>query len=346
PAGSRRRAPPIRDWSRCATWRSTPATSTSSSCGRFSIPCRSPGGCRGAPAPRGRSPRSPWRPTGRSATRSWPGGRRRAAAAAARSASPAPKESDSAGSTWMPRAWISAPCGGSPRRCGCTARWPPRGLYADVTADSLSFDGLRGSFPGLPLRGAVSGPVRLAGPLTALETHLRLRSPGGAVAVDGTLRLDLPRFGARDLGLAARDLDLERWLPGAPASRLTFAVRGSVTADSGAPPVGALAATLGPSLVAGSALDSGTARVRFADRRLYLDSLRIAQPGLVTTGAGSLGLAAGASGRLALDFDADSLVVLDSLAAWLAGGPAGLAGSARAALALDGALDSLGLDAR
>src|SRR5581483_5824419 len=100
-------------------------------------------------------------------------------------------------------------------------------------------------------------------------------------------------------------------------------------------PVGALAATLGPSLVAGSALDSGTARVRFADRRLYLDSLRIAQPGLVTTGAGSLGLAAGASGRLALDFDADSLVVLDSLAAWLAGGPAGLAGSARAALGLD-----------
>jgi translocation and assembly module TamB len=237
-----------------------------------------------------------------------------------------------------------------PSRVRGTVRLDTRGdtlgIYADVTADSLSFDGLRGSFPGLPLRGAVSGPVRLAGPLTALETHLRLRSPGGAVAVDGTLRLDLPRFGARDLELAARDLDLERWLPGAPASRLTFAVRGSVTADSGAPPVGALAATLGPSLVAGSALDSGTARVRFADRRLYLDSLRIAQPGLVTTGAGSLGLAAGASGRLALDFDADSLVVLDSLAAWLAGGPAGLAGSARAALALDGALDSLGLDAR
>jgi translocation and assembly module TamB len=238
-----------------------------------------------------------------------------------------------------------------PSRVTGTVRLDTRGdtlgLYADVVADSLSFDGLRGSFPALPLRGAVSGPVRLAGPLTALETHLRLHSAGGAVSVDGTFRLDLPRFGARDLELAAEDLDLERWLAGAPASRLAFAVRGTVTADSGAPPVGALAATLGPSLVAGSALDSGVARVRFAERRLYLDSLRIAQPGLITTGAGSLGLAAGVGGRLALDFDADSLVVLDSLASWLAGGAAGLRGSARAAVALDGSLlDSLGLEAR
>src|SRR5438093_106091 len=34
-------------------------------------------------------------------------------------------------------------------------------IYADVTADSLVFDGLRGSFPTLPLQGAVTGPVKL-----------------------------------------------------------------------------------------------------------------------------------------------------------------------------------------
>src|SRR5439155_775997 len=45
-------------------------------------------------------------------------------------------------------------------------------VYADVTADSLSFEGLRGSFPTLPLQGAVTGPVKLAGPLGALETHV------------------------------------------------------------------------------------------------------------------------------------------------------------------------------
>src|SRR5947208_1841248 len=47
-------------------------------------------------------------------------------------------------------------------------------IYADVTADSLSFEGLRGSFPTLPLQGAVTGPVKLAGPLGALETHVDL----------------------------------------------------------------------------------------------------------------------------------------------------------------------------
>src|SRR5216117_2053245 len=60
-------------------------------------------------------------------------------------------------------------------------------IYADVTADSLEFDGLRGSFPTLPLQGAVTGPVKLAGPLGALETHVDLHSRGGDVRGDGTL---------------------------------------------------------------------------------------------------------------------------------------------------------------
>src|SRR5947208_1863410 len=52
------------------------------------------------------------------------------------------------------------------------------GVYADLTADSLSFDGLKGSFPALPLRGAVAGRVQLTGPLAALETHAALHSAG------------------------------------------------------------------------------------------------------------------------------------------------------------------------
>src|SRR2546430_1512481 len=86
------------------------------------------------------------------------------------------------------------------------------GIYADVTADSLSFDGLRGSFPTLPLVGAVTGPVKLAGPLGELETHVDLHSRGGAARRDRTLMLDLPHYGARDLEVTARDLDLTHWL--------------------------------------------------------------------------------------------------------------------------------------
>jgi hypothetical protein len=235
------------------------------------------------------------------------------------------------------------------------------GLYADVTTDSLSFDGLRGSFPTLPLRGAVAGPVRLHGTLAALETHAALRSVGGGGTVegDGVLLLGQPSYGARDFTLRARDVDLARWLQGAPASRLEFTVSGGVAGDSAAPPTGALTAALGPSLFAGTALDSGFAAVRFADRRLYVDSLRVAQPGLITTGSGSLGWRRGTRGALALDFDADSLHSLDSLTNWLVGSDGGgaadgargerverLGGSVRVLLTLEGSLDSLGLEAR
>src|SRR5439155_1508475 len=114
------------------------------------------------------------------------------------------------------------------------------GVYADLTADSLSFDGLKGSFPALPLRGAVAGRVQVAGPLAALETHAELHSAGGAVQGDGVLLLGGKgaRTGARDFTLHARDLDLARWLDRGPASLLTFSVEGSVVADGALPPVG------------------------------------------------------------------------------------------------------------
>src|SRR5437763_619781 len=237
------------------------------------------------------------------------------------------------------------------------------GIYADVTADSLSFDDLRGSFPTLPLLGAAAGSVKLAGPLGALETHVDLHSGGGAVRGDGTLMLDLPHYGARGLTVTARDLDLAHWLGRrAPPSRLSFSLRGDFEVGSPVPPVGTLQATLEPSQLAGASVDSGAARVRFADRRLYVDSLRITQSGLVTTASGSLGWTRGTGGQLALDFGADSLTALDPLVGWLGGGspdplddPGGgrgdarntpLAGAARVLLTLEGSLDSLGLDAR
>jgi len=241
------------------------------------------------------------------------------------------------------------------------ARSEALGIYADVTADSLSFDGLRGSFPTLSLQGAVTGPVKLAGPLGALETHLDLHSRGGDVRGDGTVMVDLPRYGARDLQVTARDLDLSHWLGRvAPPSRLSFTVRGDFAGDSAVPPLGTVQAILEPSRLAGAGVDSGAVRVRFADRRLYVDTLRVAQSGLITTGSGSLGWTRGARGQLALDFDADSLNVLDPLVRWLVGdapdaladpgggveGTAPLAGAARVLLRLEGSLDSLGLDAR
>src|SRR2546430_4823154 len=112
------------------------------------------------------------------------------------------------------------------------------GVYADVAADSLSFDGLKGSFPTLPLSGPVAGTVKLAGPLPHLEPHAALHSGGGSVQGDGVLLLGAGAAGqgVRDFTLRAGDLDLASWLARAPASLLTFTARGDVTVDSGAAP--------------------------------------------------------------------------------------------------------------
>src|SRR2546427_89712 len=163
-------------------------------------------------------------------------------------------------------------------------------IYADVTADSLSFEGLRGSFPTLPLQGAVTGPVKLAGPLGALETHVDLHSRGGDVRGDGTLMLDLPHYGTQDLQVTARDLNLANWLGrAAPSSRLSFTVHAEFAGDSAVPPLGAVQAILEPSQFAGAGLDSGAVRARFADRRGYGGALRAAPAGPTPPGAGALG---------------------------------------------------------
>ena len=232
------------------------------------------------------------------------------------------------------------------------------GVTADVTTDSLSLDGLRGSFPGLPLRGTLAGTIRLSGNLAALETHADLTmAESGNVRGDGILVLRVLEYGARNFTLSARALNLQRWLAvrggGGPPSRLTFTLTGSVVGDSATAPSGELTVALAPSFFAGSVVDSGAAKLNLADGRLYVESLLLQQPGLVTRGSGSLGWRRPTRGSLSLDFDADSLSVLDSLVTWLAGpalaGPTpdeALTGSARVLLTLDGALDSLGIEAR
>jgi hypothetical protein len=136
----------------------------------------------------------------------------------------------------------------------------------------------------------------------------------------------------------------------APPSRLTFTATGSVAGDSATTPAGGFSAVLAPSLFAGTIIDSGATRMRFADGKLYVDSLRLQQPGLLTRGSGSLGWKRPEQGRLVLDFDADSLSVLDSLVTWMAGPRAmastsedKLKGSAKVRLTVAGALDSMSL---
>src|SRR5881396_2728210 len=243
---------------------------------------------------------------------------------------------------------------------GLDTRTDVLGVSADVRADSLALDGLTGRIAHFPLRGSLAGTIRLSGDIAGLETHadLDMLGGGGGVRGDGTLLLGArgvhPGYGAQDFTLHAQDVNLRRWLvrPGAPPSRLTFTAKGSVVADSVTKPAGAVSVVLNPSFFAGAVIDTGATRMRLADGQLFVDSLRVQQPGLLTSGSGTLGWRRPDRGTLVFDFAADSLSVLDSLVTWFAGpsvvaasGEAKLNGSAQVRLSLVGALDSLSIGA-
>ncbi len=237
-------------------------------------------------------------------------------------------------------------------RFGADSRRDTVALDVDAQLDTLSFDGLAGSFPGLALRGAVSGAIRLAGPLDSLATHVDVVRVGGGgrVRADGTLELLPDRRGARGLAVDAGDLSLDRWFAGAPPSRLNVTATVTLDADTtGTPPMGEVALRLAPSHIAGTPLDSGALRLRFGDGMVHVDTVWLRQPGLITDGAGTLGWRRPRAGETLLTFDADSLSTVDSLVSWLSGtwrdtARAVLAsGAAVVHLRVAGALDSLAI---
>ncbi|HLZ44111.1 MAG TPA: translocation/assembly module TamB domain-containing protein [Gemmatimonadales bacterium] len=236
------------------------------------------------------------------------------------------------------------------------------GVNADVYADSLALDGLTGRIPNFPLRGTLTGPIRLSGDVAGLETHadLSMLGGGGGVRGDGILLLGArdahPGYGARRFTLHAQDLNLQRWLvrrsANPPPTRLTFTANGTFEADSVTKPAGRVAVALAPSLFAGAIIDTGSAHLHFTDGKILVDSLRVQQPGLLTNAGGTLGWKHPDAGILTIDLAADSLSVLDSLVTWFAGPDlaaasteAKLKGSAQVRLTLEGALDSMSLGA-
>ena len=237
-------------------------------------------------------------------------------------------------------------------RFGADSRRDTVALDVDAQFDTLSFDGLAGSFPGLAFRGAASGAVRLAGSLDSLSTHADLvrLGGGGRVRADGTLELLPDHRGAQGLALEVDDVSLERWFSGAPPSHLNLTATVTLDLDTaGTPSAGAIAVRLAPSRLAGTPLDSGVLRLRFADGLVHLDTVWLRQPGLITDGAGALGWRRPRSAETLLTFDADSLSTVDSLVSWVSGGWRDTAravltsGAAVVHLRVAGALDSLAI---
>ena len=206
---------------------------------------------------------------------------------------------------------------GDPSRLTGNGRvtWGEQFLTYDVDAQAqpLSLTMLARSYPTVPLQGVMSGPIRARGTIADLQLTASLQGPAGALTFDGKIDAYPPGFAAHGSGQATtlavhQLLDASRLKAGVvrPAvvtGRYEVALRG----DSLANLDGTAALDVARADVDGLRFFPSTARFRFAERRVFVDSLRVETTAATVVARGALGLPHGA---------ADSLrfrVVMDSL---------------------------------
>jgi translocation and assembly module TamB len=194
-------------------------------------------------------------------------------------------------------------------------------LAAPGTSDlDLQFDAepvvltlLAQQYPALGrLAGAVDGPVRVTGSLHDLRVDADLRTPAGALYLDGHLAVDggVPRYRAR--GQVA-EFRLDRLLDGIPETALTggFDVTGAHLALDSLQATVAL--DLIASRVAGVDVHRGRFRAAVTGGMARVDSLSLLSSVGRLAATGTFGLVPGAHGELDVRVLAESLTPLEPL---------------------------------
>jgi translocation and assembly module TamB len=219
-------------------------------------------------------------------------------------------------------------------------------LDADLTVDTLDFDGIRTSFPSLPLQGAVRGKMALEGDLRRLHLDGELRGALGRYEIEGFTTLQPPRWAAESLSIAFEDANLSLLGNRGPVTRLTGNLLLSGELDSLVAPVGEIDLKVGRGIVRELAIDSGRVRLRIRDSVIAVDTAMARWEGGGLFGQGTLGWAEPHRGSLSADVVALSLAPFDSLAAALLQLSRGevaeedlMSGRARARLDVEGSLD-------
>jgi translocation and assembly module TamB len=177
-----------------------------------------------------------------------------------------------------------------------------------LDAEPLSLTMLARSFPALPARGLVSGPIRATGSSPDLTLATSLQGANGGFSFDGRLDIDsLGGFGAHGRGeFSSLNLAglLEKPLPvGTISGHYDVDAAGATAADV----QGAASLDLSPTVIDSVHVNASHAHVTLGDGRMTVDSLRVRTNAATLVANGALGLAAGRSDTLHFSIVADSV---------------------------------------
>ena len=222
------------------------------------------------------------------------------------------------------------------------------GLGTDVTLDPLSFEGIRRAFPSLKAQGELRGHFQSQGNLTDLTIDASLAGQLGILDARGSVAVQPPSWGARDLLLRFSGLNLQALTGHNLPTSLNGELSLSGRADTVDAPEGELSLALSRSRIREWTLDSVHTVAGLHDSVIRLDTAYAVWKGARVGGSGTLGWNSPHVGRMAFTLAADSLIAFDSLLLATAGWARDsspdsrpLGGTAHASVQLAGSLDTL-----
>ena len=183
----------------------------------------------------------------------------------------------------------------------------------------LMFDGIRPSYPGIPIRGTVKGLVEAVGTTGRFRLVTAVEGDLGTLALNGTIVRGGGVMAAESLTARFANLDLAALRGTGPGSALAgrLALDGMLDTMSG--PAGTMALDLSRGRVQEVAFDSLHAVVRGVGGQVAVDTLELRWPGGELAGSGILPWREAGEPGLRAAFFADSLTPFDSLVARFAG---------------------------
>jgi translocation and assembly module TamB len=164
--------------------------------------------------------------------------------------------------------------------------------------------------PAAGLRGTLSGPVSLKGPMRNLAISADLAtSDGGSVTARGTMNL-AAQPQSYDLGITTRLFDASLISSKAPRTSLSAEATARGAGFDPATLTTTASANIRTSVYDSVSVDSATLRVAAANGMLTVDTLALSVPHGYASAAGQFGLVAGQTGKLQYAAAVDSLGAL------------------------------------
>ncbi|HEY4216380.1 MAG TPA: translocation/assembly module TamB domain-containing protein [Gemmatimonadaceae bacterium] len=179
----------------------------------------------------------------------------------------------------------------------------------ELDAQPLSWTMLARSYPFLPLRGLMSGPIRVKGSSPDLEVSTSLQGVAGALSYDGRVDADsIGGYGAHGRGqFSALSVGQLLEKSNVPAGLLSGHYDVDLTGADAATLAGAADVAIERTIIDSLRVYPSEAYVRFADGRMLVDSLTARTAAFTVAANGGIGLPKGQPDSLHFAVTIDSL---------------------------------------